>query len=562
MPLNTHEDAWVEVAGTRTALTPGQTVWDVLRATGGEDIWGDDPVVLATVNGRRAHLLERLWGGERIRLIRLSDGEAHSTMVRTLCAVLAAASAELFPQRQLVIDFSYGDGLYCELRAADGDGAVAAEELERLAARMREIAARDLPLVPRVYGLRELMGLLRASRREFAMRAARYIRQESVTLYQMEGSSLYFYGLQLPTTSGIRAFALRPEAPGFVLLPSLPRRPDQPAELITQPKLLDSLRAYSHWADRLGFPDIGSINQLVVEDRASELIQVEEARHASIVVEAARRVADLPAEGRLVLVAGPSSSGKTSFAKQLAVQLRVLGLSPVALSMDDYFVSREETPRDADGELDYESLAAIQVGLFDQHLQALMAGRPVRLPRYDFQSGTSSLRAEAFTMPRGQPLIVEGIHALNPDLTPGVAAERKLRIYVSALCHLNIDDLSYIPTHLTRLFRRIVRDARYRGYTASATLARWPKVRAGEQKWVFPFQQNADVFFNAGLAYELGVLKLWAEPRLAAVEPEDPNYGPARSLIEMLTLLLPIDAGEVPPTSLLREFIGGSGFHY
>ena len=562
MAFNRTAESWVEVAGTRTPFTPGQSIWDVLRATGGEDIWGDDPVVLATVNGRRAHLLERLWGGERIQLVRLSDGEAHSTMVRTLCAVLAAAAAELWPERQLLVDFSYGNGMYCELRGPDGRDGIAPEQLERLAARMREIAGRGLTLEPRVYGLRELMGILRASRRDFAIRAARYIRQEAVTLYQLDGSSLHFYGLQLPTTAGVRAFALAAEPPGFVLLPSVPGHPDRVTGLVPQPKLLESLRGYSRWADQMGFADLGSINAFVVEGRAGELIQVEEARHARVMVDAAGRVADLPEDGRLVLVAGPSSSGKTSFAKRLALQLRVRGLSPVALSLDDYFVPREQTPRDADGELDYESLGAIQVDLFNQHLQALMAGESVRLPRYDFPTGASSLREERFAVARGQPLIVEGIHALDPALTPGVAARQKLHVYVSALCHLNVDELSYIPTHLTRLYRRIVRDARYRGYTASATLARWPKVREGEQKWVFPHQQNADIFFNAGLVYELGVLKLWAEPRLAAVEPDDPNYGRARSLIETLTLLLPIDASQVPPTSLLREFIGGSGFHY
>jgi uridine kinase len=562
MAANDDGAPWVEIAGTRTALVPGQSIWDVLRATGGEDIWGEDPVVLATVNGRRAHLLERLWGGERVQLIRLSDGEAHSTMVRTLCAVLAAAANDLFPERRLVVDFSYGAGLYCELRGPGDTDGVTAEQLARIAGRMREIAARELSLEPRVYGLRELLAILQASRRAYAIRSARYLRQEAVTLYQLNGSGLHFYGLQLPTTAGVRTFDLRAEPPGFVLLPSLPGRPDQVTEMVPQPKLLDSLRGYSRYAEQLGFPDIGSVNEAVVNGRAGELIQVEEARHASLVVEAAGRVAGLPQEGRLVLVAGPSSSGKTSFAKRLALQLRVLGLTPVALSLDDYFVPRELTPRDADGELDYEALSAIQVDLFNQHLQALLAGESVRLPRYDFTTGTSSLRSESLNVARGQPLIVEGIHALDPALTPGVAARHKLRIYVSALTHLNIDELSYIPTHLTRLYRRIVRDARYRGYTASATLARWPKVRAGEQRWVFPFQQNADLFFNAGLAYELNVLKLWAEPRLAAVEPDDPNYGRARSLVETLTLLLPIEDGQVPPTSLLREFIGGSGFHY
>jgi len=244
------------------------------------------------------------------------------------------------------------------------------------------------------------------------------------------------------------------------------------------------------------------------------------------------------------------------------VQLQVLGFRPRALSMDDYFVDRERTPRGPDGDYDYESLRAIDLELFNDHLRRLLAGESVRLPSYDFRTGRNSLLGEEMTLGVGQPLIVEGMHALNPELTPAVAREQKLHVYISALCHLNVDNYSYIPTTLTRLFRRIVRDAQFRGYTASETLARWPKVRLGEEAHVFPHQQNADVFFNSGLAYELGVLKLWAEPRLAAVDPDDQNYGRARSLIDLLSLLLPVDARLVPHTSLLREFIGQSGFHY
>jgi uridine kinase len=378
----------------------------------------------------------------------------------------------------------------------------------------------------------------------------------------MEGCPLLLYGMHLPSTGCVRAFALRPEPPGFVLLPNPPGRPEAIVPFAPQPKLLDTMRGYSRWSEIQGFPDIGSLNRFVVEGRSSDVVHVEEARHEQTLLATAARATALPDDGRLILIAGPSSSGKTSFAKRLAVQLRVLGFSPAALSLDDYFVPREQTPRDERGDFDFEALHALQIELFNDHLRALMAGEAVRLPRYDFHSGASTLRDESFRIARGQPLIVEGIHALNPELTPAVPAASKLRVYVSALCHCNLDNLSYIPTHLTRLFRRIVRDAMFRGYTASQTLARWPQVRAGEQKWIFPFQQNADVFFNAGLAYELCVLKLWAEPRLAAVEPEDPNYGRARSLLELLTLVLPIDAGQVPPISMLREFIGGSGFHY
>lgn len=564
MSANGQDGAWVQLDGTRTPLNPGESLRELLRRLGGEDIWGADPVVLAVVDGRRVSLAERLLGGERIELMRLADPEAHSTTVRTLCSVLALAAAELLPRQRLVVDFSYDAGLYCELRdpATGEPAAPSAATLAELAARMRMLAERDLPFTPRAFAPQELARVLARTGHDAAGRAARYLRQDAVTLFRCEGSERLFHGLHLPTTAGVRAFDLRPEPPGFVLLPSAAGTPDEAAAFTPQPKLLATLREYSRWTERQGFADIGSINHFVVEGRAAELIQVEEARHARVVIETARQVAVLPESGRLVLVAGPSSSGKTSFAKRLALQLRELGFVPVALSLDDYFVPRDRTPRDEQGELDYESLAAIQLDAFNADLQALLAGEPVRLRQYDFHTGESSLRAATLQAGRGQPVIVEGIHALNPELTPAVPREAKLHVYVSALCHLNIDDLSYMPTTLTRLFRRIVRDARYRGYTASQTLARWPRVRAGERRWVFPHQQNADVFFNSGMVCELGVLKLWAEPRLMAVTPEDPHYGPARSLLELLTLALPIDAAQVPPTSLLREFIGGSGFHY
>jgi uridine kinase len=555
----TAEKVQIEIDGSRTTTAPGRSLHDVLRANGGEDIWGDNPVVLASVDGRRVCLAEPLWGGERISLLRRGDPESHSTSVRTLCSVLAVAAEQLFPAGRLVLDFGCGSGLYGEL---EGGPLLSTDDLTRLEVRMRELAARDLPLTPRVYGQRELLRLLAGSRREFSFRAARYARQDSLTLFTMEGSSLLFQGPQLPSTGSVRAFALRPEPPGFMLLPSLPGSPDTVTEFTPQPKLLETMRGYSRWSAQQGFPDLGSLNRFIVEGRAAEVIHVEEARHEQTLVSAAVRATALPDEGRLILVAGPSSSGKTSFAKRLAVQMRVLGFTPAALSLDDYFVPRDATPRDANGDYDFEALAALQVDLLNTHLQALLAGEAVRLPRYDFHSGSSTLRDETFRIPHGQPLIVEGIHALNPELTATIPQHLKLRVYVSALCHYNLDDLSYVPTHLSRLFRRIVRDAMFRGYTASQTLARWPQVRAGEQKWIFPFQQNADIFFNAGLAYELGVLKLWAEPRLAAVEPDDQNYGRARSLLELLALVLPIDAGQVPPISLLREFIGGSGFRY
>jgi uridine kinase len=553
------EMTWTDIDNEKVEIPVGTSLLTYLQDQNLADKDAENPVVMASINGRRTTLREPILGDERIRLIRLFDREAQATNQRTILFLLAVAAEELFPEDKLSVDFSYGGGMYCELQ----DGvALDAGQVAALEKRMHELVAQDLPLTPQLLGLRAVLKIHQRRNDEQSYTSARYLRRDSLVLYKMEGSSHLYYGRQLPSTGFVRAFRLVPEDPGFVLLSNIGGQPDQVPEFSSQPKLLDTLREYSSWAENLGVQDTGHMNEYIVQGRTSELIQTSEARHAKFFVDAADQVASLPEGGRLVLLAGPSSSGKTSCAKRLSVQLRVLGFKPYALSLDNYFVDREDTPLDQDGDYDYEALTALRIDLFNEHLKALMAGEEVFLPRYDFISGKSELSVEPTRLDPSQPLIVEGIHALNPGLTPAIPASDKLLIYVSALCHLNIDNFSYIKTTHSRLFRRIVRDAQFRGYTASETLARWPKVRRGEEKHIFPFQNNADLFFNSGLTYEMAVLKLWAEPRLAAVESDDPFYGLARSMIDRLSLLLPIDASQVPPTSLLREFIGGSGFNY
>ena len=544
----------------RKVLTiPGSPLSEVLANHGLDSGGRMDPVVIGVVNGQRTSLNEPLWGDETIGLMHLSHPKSQSTIVRTLCSVLAIACDDMFPAHPVIIDYSYGGGMFCRLRR---DTRVTAAELSGLEDRMRALIAEDRPLIPRIYGQRTLIRLLRGTGREYSKLAARHVMPGSAVFCQAADSRLIFQGLHLPSTGLLRAFELRREPPGFVLLPGVAGRPDETTGFVPQPKLFETMQAYSGWTADQGLADLGSINQIVELGHTKELIRICEARHDQAVVDIARRVADLSADGRLVLIAGPSSSGKTTFAKRLALHLRVMGLRPFALSMDEYFVDRNQTPKDEGGNYDYETLEALRLDLLNEHLGELLAGREVRLASYDFGSGAAGLRSDVTRLHPGEPLIVEGIHALNPRIGELIDRRQCLRVYVSALCHTNIDDITYMPTRLTRLYRRIVRDAQFRGYSAAQTLQRWRSVREGEHKHIFPYQQNADVFFNTGLAYELGVLKMWAEPRLAAVPPEDPAYGRARTLLDFLSLHLPVDARLVPPTSLLREFIGDSGFGY
>jgi uridine kinase len=515
---------------------------------------------MASINGRRTDLYESLMHEDEVRLYRLRERRTAPTIQRTVTFILNSACEQLLPGTELRAEFSYGRGVYCRLLGLDEP--LTAEAIAALEQRMRDLVAADLPITPHVYGLRSLIRKARAQGRPAETNVAQYLRRDALKLYRLQGTEHLFYGRQLPSTGFVRAFRLVPEPPGFLLQVGPPGAPEKLLDPVSHPKLLSTMRHYADWLVDFDLRDIGHLNRYIVQGRVQDLVQLCEAMHVRVFVEASNQVADLPADGRLVLVAGPSSSGKTTFAKRLAVQLRVMGYQPFALSLDDYFVDREKTPRGPDGDYDYESLEAIQLELFNEHLHALLAGEPVHLPTFSFQSGVSTRRAATTVLKRGEPLIVEGIHALNPRLSAAIPRRQKLLAYVSALCHMNVDNTSYIRTSRTRLFRRIVRDAQFRGYDASETLARWPKVRAGEERHVFPFQNEADIFFNSGLAYELAVLKLWAEPRLAAVGIDDPNYGTARSLIDLLATLLPIDAGVVPQTSLLREFIGGSGFNY
>ena len=385
-----NETISTEIDNLEVEVPVGTVLFNYLQENDLADKEGDNPVVMASINGRRTTLREPILGDERIRLIRLFDHEAQATIQRTILFILAVAAEDLFPDHQLSVDFSYGGGMYCELQ----EGATLnAEQVGRLEKKMHELVALDLPLTPQHLGLRAALKIHQRRNDEQSYKSTRYLRRDSVTLYKMEGWSHLYYGRQLPSTGYVRAFRLVSEKPGFILLSNIGGRPDQSPTYVAQPKLLDTLREYSSWAGTLGVQDTGHLNEYIVQGRTSELIQTSEARHAKFFVDAAEQVAAMPDEGRLILLAGPSSSGKTSCAKRLTVQLRVLGFRPFALSLDNYFVDREDTPLDEDGDYNYEALSALKVELFNEHLKALMAGQEVCLPRYDFLSGKGVIQA-------------------------------------------------------------------------------------------------------------------------------------------------------------------------
>lgn len=374
----------------------------------------------------------------------------------------------------------------------------------------------------------------------------------------------YFYGALTPSTGYTPQFDLHSYYNGFFIALPLRTDPTRLHQSVHQEKMFDVFHQYQSWVEIMGVPTVGQLNSKVLAGDASELIKIAEAFHENKLAQVAGCVAEANRERgvRLVLISGPSSSGKTTFAKRLGVQLRVLGLNPVLISLDDYFVDREKTPRDENGEYDYEALEAIDLEQFNDHLKRLERGESVDIPRYDFISGTRQWHDNPLQLDERSVLIVEGIHGLNPALTPGVPESRKFKIYVSCFTSVALDNVSRIATSDNRLLRRLTRDYRTRGNDALSTLARWESVRRGEEKHIFPYQENADVMFNSSLFYEISVLRRFAEPILREVPDTVPEYGEAKRMLKFLDNFIPISPEEIPPTSLLREFIGGSSFKY
>ena len=516
---------------------------------------GAAPIVAALVNGRLAELSEPLIADVDVEPISMATEDGMRVYQRALTLLLDVVVREMF-QTRITIDHSltFG-GLFC--RALEREPFTDAE-LAQIEARMRVLVAEDIPITRETMRIDDAIANARANGDDSQALLLEQSGRKEVSVHGLRGVKHCFLGRRLaPSTGYLKYFSVRAFPPGFVLQFPNRRRPTALEPVIHSPKITAVFREYGQWLNLLGVPDTGSLNLDLGESRSREIVLVAEALHAQKITEIASTIVAQRDQIRLVTIAGPSSSGKTTFARRLTIQLLANGLRPFPLSLDDYFVSREETPRDENGEYDYENLNALDLDLFNQQLVALIRGERVAMPHYNFHTGNRET-GTTVQLSKNHVLLIEGIHGLNPNLVTHIPRENIFRIYISALTQLKLDRLNRVATSDTRLVRRIVRDARTRGYSARETIARWESVRRGEDRNIFPHQEQADVMFNSALVYELSALGPIVAPLLRQVEPGTTEYVEARRLLTFLEWFHPCDVIFVPEDSILREFIGGS----
>ncbi len=513
------------------------------------------PIVGAVVNGQLRELTFPIKIESRVKPVTMSEPDGMRIYRRSLTFLLETAFEELFPLGSIAIDHSVSSGgYYCQV---SNPAPLTHDEIDQLEERMHSIVEEDILLIRSVIPLQEAIDYFQSKGQDDKVKLLAFRRKDYVTIYQLNECRDYHHGYMVPSTGYLQWFALAPTSQGFTL--RFPRR-HRPTELLPLPnysKLLATFRLYGDWLRRLGISNAGALNDAIYSDRIRGVILISEALHEQRVADIADEVADNMDHTRLVFIAGPSASGKTTFAKRLTVQLLAHGIAPFSFGMDNYFVDRHETPLDENGQYDFESLQALDLEQLAHDLKHLITGQSIQMPRFNFVTGQREL-GEVVQLEPGQIIIIEGIHGLNPKLLPEIPQDQTFRIYVSALTQLNLDRHNRVSTTDTRLLRRIVRDARERGYTALETINRWESVRRGEKRYIFPFQENADIMFNSALAYELPVLKSLAEPLLLQVPLGTPGFIEAKRLLAFLEWFLPLKDDLVPDNSILREFIGGS----
>ncbi len=476
---------------------------------------------------------------------------------RSLTFVMIIAARELFPNCKVTVEHSLSKGLYCELYLGRE---TTEQDILALEKHMQKIIAEDRLIIRKSLPVAEAISLFEASGQIEKVELLQQLQRETVNIYYCGEAYDYFYSSMVPSTGYLKLFELYFYAPGFILRFPETAAPDRLPKFVEQPKLAQIFLEAERWGTILRCGYVATLNEHVRTGNIQDIIRVAEALHEKKVAQIADFVSDHRKEVRIILVAGPSSSGKTTFAQRLGIQLRVNGVRPMPISLDDYFVDRAHTPRDENGDYDFEDIEAIDLPLFNEHLIRLLEGEEVRIPYFNFLTGQREYNGHNIKLDKDQPLIIEGIHGLNERLTSAVSKEHKVKIYISALTQLSIDSHNRISTTDTRLIRRIVRDSKFRSHNALCTLQMWPSVRRGEERNIFPFQEEADIMFNSALIYELSVLKKYAEPLLQKVTNEYPQHSEAKRLLEFLAFFQSIEDNDIPFNSILREFIGNSCF--
>lgn len=514
--------------------------------------------VSAKVNNKVEGMHYRVYNNKDIEFLDMRTSSGSRAYTRTLFFVLCKAVQDLYPGHDVVIDIPVSNGFYVDVRL---ECDVTADDVDCIRKRMQEIVDARMPIRRYMVPTEDAIALFEEKGDVEKVKLLRTSGSLYTTYYKIGEYVDFYYGTLLTNTSQLYLFGLEKYYDGMLLrIPSL-QNPDELGEVTRQDKMFEIFKEHHHWQDIIGIRTVGDFNAAVDAGHATDVINISEALQEKKIAQIAEQIAARPGV-KLVLLAGPSSSGKTTSCKRLSIQLAVNGLKPLQISLDDYFVDRERTPKDENGEYDYESIYALDLQKINDQFNALFRGEEVELPKYDFQSGKSKKSGQRLKMNDNNVLVVEGIHALNPELTAQIPNEQIFRVYASALTTILLDNHNYIPTTDNRLLRRIIRDYKYRGVSAQDTIHRWPSVRAGENKWIFPFQENADAMLNTAMLYELAVLKMQAEPLLEQVPENCDEYAEAYRLLKFLKYFKGIPFNNLPPTSLLREFLGGSSFHY
>lgn len=533
----------------------GSTLSDVLNEINLKMPYGP---VCAKVNNKVEGLHYRLYHKKDVEFLDMTSGSGSRNYTRSVFFVLCKAVKDIWPESHVVIDIPVSNGYYCDLRIGRP---VTEEDVAKVKARMDEIIAAAMPIRRHESVTEKAIKLFSDLGDTAKVKLLQTTGRLYTTYYDIDGYYDFYYGSLLTNTKQIYLYGLDKYYDGMLLrIPTL-KDPSILPEMIRQDKLFEIFKEHHHWQDVMEIRTVGDFNNAVATDHSIDLINISEALQEKKIAHIADEIAKRKGV-KLILLAGPSSSGKTTTCKRLSIQLIANGLRPLQISLDDYFVDRELSPRDEKGDYDFESIHALDLKLINEQFNALFNGEEVELPRYDFPTGKSVKSGNKLKMEDNNVLVVEGIHALNPELTAQIPEELKYRVYVSALTTILLDDHNYIPTTDNRLLRRIIRDYKYRGVDARETIRRWPSVRAGENKWIFPFQENADVMFNSAMLFELAVIKQQAEPLLEQVPENCPEYSEAYRLLKFLKYIKPIPNTDIPPTSLLREFLGGSSFKY